>query len=98
MRIREKSYMDYGMGEEERQAVFTFCSNPSELDKKIIMDAIVHVNPQIAQELYISLTQRISYSKLFKKSYIPLPEIDFYGYRRKAMWEIYEMMKLYRRA
>lgn len=94
MRTRQKSYRDYGIGEEEKKKVFQFCQNPSESDRKIIMDAIEYVNPQIAEHLYISLTERKSYQEMFKKSYIPIPEKDFYGYRRKAMWAIYDMMRL----
>ncbi len=94
MRTRQKSYRHYGMGEEEKQRVFRFCQNPSESEKKIIMDAIERTNPQIAEHLYISLTKKKSYAELYKKSYIPIPEKDFYGYRRKAMYEIYDMMRL----
>ena len=90
LRIRDTTWKDYGMSKRERKIVEKFCSNASGCDLMVIKIAIDSANKSIAKELYNSIVLKQSYAKQTMRNYIPIGEKDFYGYRRKAIHEIYQ--------
>lgn len=90
MRTRDMTWKDYGMSKKERKIVEKFCSNASGCDLMVIKVAIDSTNKSIAKELHNSIVLKQSYAKQSMRNYIPIGEKDFYGYRRKAMYEIYQ--------
>lgn len=94
MRTREKKYSDYGLFDDDLEEIKSYCSNPSEHEKRIIMDAAHMSCPCIAEQLFNSLVYRQSYQTQSYKNYIPFSEKDFYAYRRKAMYNLRDMIAL----
>ena len=92
MRIRDTTWKDYGMSKRERKVVEKFCTNPSAYDLMLIKTTIDFTNKSIATELYNSIVRKQSYAKQSMRNYIPIGEKDFYGYRRKAIYEIHRRM------
>lgn len=97
MKTREKGYKDYGFYEEdEHKKIIKYCrsSDFDEDDSFLLNQAALHIKPCIQNELYESIVTGISYEKLTRKKYIPLPEGDFYGYRRKCIEEFWRLMRI----
>lgn len=94
MRIRDTTWKDYGMTKKDRRIVDKFCGNPSDEHLIIIREAIDSTNKIISEELFNSLVHKKSYVKQSMKKYIPIGEKDFYGYRRKVIYKIYNMIIL----
>ena len=95
MRIREKSYSDHGMTDEEVQYVKDFCRNATEEQKNLIRYALAEIQPYIAPYVFYSLTDNLSYEDLCAKNYLYIGKGDFYGHRRKGMAAIKRWMILY---
>lgn len=96
MRTREKSYEDYGLTKYELEIVKDYCKIPGPEEQYIIRHAAMSANPDIAKEIYNSLVHKQSYAKQADRGYIPMTEKDFYGYRRKAIHELYCIIALLR--
>lgn len=94
MRIRDKPYSAYGLFEWERKIVEKYCTNPDQQKEKLIREAIRASSPDLEEELYQSIVHKKSYAVQSKKKYIPIGEKDFYGYRRKALSNIYDIARL----
>lgn len=92
LRIRDMTWKDYGMSKRERKIVEKFCADPSAYDLMVIKTSIDSTNKSMATELYNSIVKKQSYAKQSMRNYIPIGEKDFYGYRRKAIHEIYRRM------
>jgi hypothetical protein len=95
MRVRDKPYSAYGLFEEEREAVETYCSSLDPYKERIIREAIRNSSIDLEEELYQSIVNKKSYMAQAEKNYIPIGEKDFYGYRRKAIRNIYDCLRLY---
>ena len=85
MKTREKGYKDYGFDSDEAKKLKAFCRRPDFAEHKLLIDSAVSANPAIASDLYYSLVNGISYDSLLKIKFIPLPQVDFYGYQRKCI-------------
>lgn len=85
MRTREKRYKDYGVTKEEKEKVLNFCKNAKKEDEFLIRNAALCANPYIADYICDSLKNDLSYDRLFKTLYVPIGRDDFYGYRRKTI-------------
>lgn len=93
MRMREKKYSDYWLFDDDLEQIKLYCTDPPPERQEIIMDAAMLANPCIAQQLYNSLVHKQSYATQVCKTYIPYDEKDFYAYRRKAMYYLYQFMR-----
>ena len=93
LRVRDTTWKDYGMSKRERKIVDKFCSHANGYDLMVIKIAINSANPSIENALYKSIVHKQSYAKQSMRDYIPIGEKDFYGYRRKAICEIYKAIK-----
>ena len=92
MRIRDMTWKDYGMSKKEKKIVEQFCTDPSAYNLVVIKAAIDSTNKSISKELYNSIVHKQSYAEQCMRNYIPIGEKDFYGYRRKAIYKIYNIM------
>ena len=97
LRIRDKWLKDYGLSDDTRRFLIDFCTHAAPKDKEMIQKVCKSVKPELAQQLFDSLTLGISYDKLSAKEYIPLPKHDFYGYQRKALSLIDDYLRLFGR-
>ena len=88
-------YKDYGVTDEEKEAVITFCRSDNENKEQIISCAMSELDPYIAQFLIMNLTLGISYEKLSDKYDVAMAKEDFYAYRRKAIAVIKQYMLLF---
>ena len=95
MRTRDKPYSAYGLFEGEKEAVEQYCSSIDPYKERIIREAIRNSSNDLEEELYQSIVHKKSYMVQAEKNYIPIGEKDFYGYRRKALRNIYDALRLY---
>lgn len=90
MKTREKGYENhyrfFGFDSDEAKKLKAFCRRPDFAEHKLLLDSAISANPTIASDLYYSLVNGISYDSLSKIKYIPLPQVDFYGYQRKCLF------------
>lgn len=96
MKTREMGYSDYGLALEDVKQLQEHCRRPDFAESFLLKEACQESNENISGDLYCSITQGISYNKLICKKYIPLPEVDFYGYRRKALFLFWEALRYIR--
>lgn len=94
-RTREKSYLDYGITDNEIKYIKEFCKNSNDNEKPIIKTALSELQPYIAPYVYYSLVDNLSYEDICAKNYLYISKGDFYGYRRKGMAAIKRWMILY---
>ena len=87
MKIRETTYRDYGFEQGEQKKLLEYCRGPDfgVDDAYLMRQCAIAANGAIADQLYVSITQGISYDRLFLREYIPMPKQDFYGYRRLCL-------------
>ena len=95
MRVREMSYSDHGMTDEDVRYIFDFCRNASEEEKQIIKNALAELQPYIAPYVFYSLVDNLSYEDICAKNYLYIGKGDFYGHRRQGMAAIKRWMILY---
>lgn len=93
MGVREKGYHDYGLNEHDVELLKKLCKDKSLY--ALVKSAAQNANFDISNEITCSLVSGLSYRTLECRKYIPISEVDFYAYRRKALWlfskEIKEM-------
>lgn len=98
MRTREKGYRDYGFKSGEEKHLIQYCRS-SEFDRsqELLMSSI-SANVALANDIYYSIVNDVSFEDLNKVKYIPASKNDFYAYRRKALanmrnWLIFHNIK-----
>ena len=84
MSVRNVSYDDYGITNEQLKDLLLEIRN-DEHAQEIFLSCCIKVKPELASDIYYSLTGNVSYDDLKKIKIVPLPKSDFYGYRRKAL-------------
>ena len=94
MRTRDKPYSAYGLFDWEIDIVEEYCTEPDEYRERIIRESIRNANVDLEEQLYQSIVNKKSYMAQADRDYIPIGEKDFYGYRRKAIFNIYDMVRL----
>lgn len=83
MRTRQKGLQYYGISKERNKELLELARQ--EQNRNLLLQAAEASNPDIAHYLVMGLYHGMSYSKIYKWEPVPLPEKDFYGYRRKAL-------------
>lgn len=94
-RTRDKKLADYFMSKEDEQAVMLYLKSSDAEKDFIIRQACRSANPEIENYLYLALAKKMSFEKISQTEHVPLDEKDFYGYRRKAIYNIYCWMRWY---
>lgn len=90
MRVRETYLKDYGISEEYAKKIRAYCKDARGEKQKMILEAAQEACPDIASEIFFSLTTGAGYDTITKKNkqYIPMKRDDFQAYKRKAMEEL----------
>lgn len=90
MRTRQKGYVrDYRLGKEDVEATKEFCRNAcDEQELFCIQWAANEANPVIASSLILSVQKKMSYEQLGGDYSMYCTKQDFYGYRRKFIYNI----------
>lgn len=84
MSVRDIGYKDYGINDNEL-ANLLLSIRQDDKNKIIFLNCCIQVKPEIADDLYYSLARGVSYDDLKCILSVPIPKVDFYGYRRKAV-------------
>lgn len=95
MRVREKSYSDHGMTDEEVRHIYDYCREATEAEIKIIKQALAELQPYLQKPIFDSLVNNMSYEDLCAKEYLYIGKGDFYGHRREGMAAIKRWLILY---
>lgn len=86
-RVRETYLKDYGISREYAKRLREYCKSVRGEQQKWLFEATQNACPDIAAELFYSLTTGVGYMNMSKKQYIPIKRDDFQGYQRKALEE-----------
>lgn len=95
MRIRDKSYKDYGFQEGEEKEILMYIHSKDFDDHLILLQSAIISNVHIASEIYYSIIKGISFESVDKIKYIPISKNDFYGYRRNALYIFKQFLELH---
>lgn len=95
MRKREMGYQEYGFDEGEESRLREYCHSPEFTDHDTLLQAAISSNPAIAADLYYSLVRGLSYERISNIKYIPIPKVDFYGYRRNCLAVFRNLLLMY---
>ncbi len=86
MRVKEMTYDDYGITEEEQNELKNLCRKCN--DEQIYL-ALCHSawlsNKEIADDLVYSLINGLSYEKMCIIKHIPIGRNSFYAYRQRTI-------------
>lgn len=83
MRTRDKKMSDYGVSKEREKELIIFCRNNE--NEELVKEAARMANPFIDRYIFANLIYGIGYNRLTRQYFIPLPQNDFYGYRRRTL-------------
>ena len=95
MRNREKSLQDHGVfpGDEEKLKKRCHCLSIEE--RLRLFQCVISAAPGLEMPVYESLTTGVGYRTIAHRGYsIPVKEDDFYAYKRKALAEFYEWLRM----
>ena len=96
MNTRDMTYGDYGMDKEDLRKVLDMCQESDITGvQELIYQSAVAANPQIHEALYMSLAFDMSYERVNGIRYVPISKNSFYAYRRRAIANLYDLMRLY---
>lgn len=85
MRMRDKSYRDYGFKHGEEKYIKYLAREPNYEQRLLLHDSAYEANLAIAEDIIFSIVNGVSYDEIMKIHYIPATRIDFYGYCRKTL-------------
>ena len=88
MKLREMGYKHHGLSNGDARQILRYIRSDAFNRHDIVMACAIASNSAIADELYSSIVDKISYDRLTVQNYIPLPKVDFYGYRRLCLANI----------
>lgn len=92
MSVRDKSYYDYGISDDEVKEMFSICQDKKFSQKHELMLCAEESNKQLAIFLFASIVNGESYERILSYAWIPICKNDFYGYRRKTLALFREMI------
>lgn len=93
MGVRDKGYKYYGITDDEAKKLEAWCRVRNIDDDKLLLECAYEIKPELALDIFYSLTTNISYDKLCSKKYIPINRFDFYGYRRATLARLKEKIR-----
>lgn len=94
MSIRDTWFSDYDLSPDNVKAIEDRCKSARGRERELILMAAESVYPEIAQYLFFSLCTGRGYDNITKICDIPMGRKDFYGYRRKTIYEYNKYMML----
>ena len=90
MRLRDMTYKDYGILPEEVTRLRRVCKNRAE-SFKVLCEAAISINAEIADDIVYSLVNGISYEKINNIKTIPINRVDFYKYQMATVAKFKEL-------
>lgn len=90
VRNRNKSISDYGFTHQQYRDLKMLCRTGEKNIREIVKKVAADVYPEIQRQLFTSICDGTSYSKLAD---IYISEPDFYAYRRKCYARIRERLR-----
>lgn len=87
----------YYISEEDEKKTLKWFNMARDYDQKLILEACQESNSDLANVLFASLTLDVGYDYLSKRYWIPIARKDFQGYRRKAIYMYYELLRIHRK-
>ena len=88
----------YFISEEDEKKTLNWCNKARDYDQRLILEACQYSNNDLANVLFASLVLDIGYDYISKRYWIPIARKDFQGYRRKAIYMYYDLLRLHRKA
>lgn len=88
MKLRNRSYEDYGISKEESRYLLNLCRRRDEIVESCLIKALQTEDEVIREDLYLSLKDNLSYDKLYYDYYrdIFINKVDFYAHRRMVLY------------
>lgn len=77
----------------EEREIQVACKSHAFSYHRELIECARRINADIASDLYYSIVTGISYDELTKVRYIPIGKADFYGYRRKCLAQIRDIIR-----
>ena len=95
MRTREMSLVDHGVFPGDEENLKKYCRNLSAEERLILFQCAISAAPGLEIAIYESLISGEGYRTLIRQGrQILIKEDDFYAYRRKAMAEFYDWLRI----
>ncbi len=95
--VRDTYIRDYYISKEDEKKVLARCRNARGYEQVKLLHACISANPDIAQFIFINLTTGIGFDNMCKKEWIPMQRKDFQGYRRLAVYNFYDWLRMERK-
>lgn len=92
MSVRDTFLKDYGITKEQGKNIEKYCRKAEGYEQDLILQAAQEVYPEIAPQLFYSLTTGQGYDRMGN---VPMQRKDFQGYRRKTIETYCRMMLLH---
>lgn len=94
-RTREMSLVDHGVFPEDEEKLKRYCRNLSVEERLRLFQCAISSAPGLEIAVYESLVTGEGYRTLIRHGrQILIKEDDFYAYRRKALAEFYDWLRL----
>lgn len=96
MRMRGMSLTDHGVFPDDEKRLKEYCQGNMGIEERLILfQCAISAAPGLEISVYDSLTTGDGYRTLERRGRkIPAKEDDFYAYRRKALAEFYDWLRL----
>ena len=95
MRTREMSLVDHGVFPGDEENLKKYCRNLSAEERLILFQCTISAAPGLEIAIYESLISGEGYRTLIRQGrQILIKEDDFYAYRRKALAEFYDWLRM----
>ena len=95
MRTRNMRFEDYGVFSGDEKKIKEYCQNISDPEDRLrLFQCAINAAPGLEMDIYESLITGKGYRTILKYRNIPAREDDFYAYKRKAMAEFYDWLRI----
>ena len=95
MRLRDKTYRDYGFRHGEEKYIKQLAMQPGYEQRLLLYDSAYEANNALADDVIYSIISGVSYDEIIKIKYIPATRADFYGYCRATLALFREKIREY---
>lgn len=72
-----------------------YCRGPDFKYRRELIDSAEIANKTIANDLFYSITEGLSYDDICKVKYLPYSKTDFYAYQRKCLEQFRAFLLMY---
>lgn len=95
VRTREMKFENYGAFPEDEKKIKEYCQKLYDSKERLrLFECALNAAPGLELDIYESLITGKGYRTILKCRNIPAREDDFYAYKRKAMAEFYDWLRI----